>query len=483
MSGLSKLFKDTAIYGLSTVIGRLLFFFSTPIYVGTFAPDIYGKLTDVYSLSSFIVVLLPYGLETAFFKFYKTDTRSASTGFWGILASSMLFGLMLYFGYDGLIQWKGYSVEFVSLFMWMGVILILDALCVIPFAYLRERGHSLKYAIFKLSNISLNLILVLIFLKTDLKDSAWVSHPLVWVFVANGISSLLTLLAVLGNTWHFLKQPASWALWKLMSRFGGYIALAGIFYMVNQNIDKQMLVALLPVETAYTEMGIYSACFKLGVFMMILIQGIRLGLAPFMFDTKSDENTFKSQYATATEMFTLLLVIGMIGIMTCLPIIARFFIPNEAYWSGLKIVPYLLIANLMFGLYSFMSMWYQRTDRPYIGTLLTIGGAVLTVAVNYFGIPHFGYMASIFALMLSYFFMFLTSFVLGLKMYPLPLRLNRFVMLIALGCGTTWAIGLVYDSPTQRYGLGVMSIGIIALLYRAMLLVLKEKVLTALSKK
>ena len=468
MGKLKTLFKDTAVYGISTIVGRLLFFFITPIYVSSFEPKIYGILTDVYSLSAFVVILLAYGLETAYFKFSKSNSLAASTAFWGTVGSSTLFGILLYCFYPELIEWKAYDNSFHWLFAWMGAILILDALCVIPFASLRERGLSIYYASFKLANILLNLILVLLFLKFGYGHQ-WVHHPIELVFIANFISSLATFIAVMFYSRAILIQKTSWSLWKSMAKFGIYIALAGIFYIIVQNIDKQLLIELLPDEIAYTQMGIYSACFKMGIFMLIIIQGIRLGLAPFMFDTSSEESIFRKQYALAIELFSLFLVLGMIGIMMFLPLIAKLFIPNPSYWEGLKIVPYLLIASLMFGLYSFLSMWYQRTNRPYIGTFLMGLGALIAIVVNYLGIPKWGYMASVYGLMGAYIFMFICSYTLGLKYYPLPIHHLRFIFLILTGIGVTWILGHIPSNGLLKYSLGTLALVCLGLLYRPVL--------------
>lgn len=436
LNPLKKLAGETAVYGLPSIVARLLNFLLVPIYVSLLAKAEYGVVTDLYSAASVLNVVLSYGMETAFFRFLvknKDKAEVRNTAFTSLLLSSLLFILAGTLMRSQLAAWTMYSnhVEYITWFIW---IIGLDALMVIPFAYLREQGKAFKFATIRATNIfiniSLNLLLILAipaYIKSGGQLAEWFATwhkgpDVSYIFISNLIANAITVALLLPQLGRFrlqLKMP----LWPDMLRYGYPILIAGLAGVINETMDKQFLKYLLPKDIALAEVGVYGACYKLTMFMTLFIQAFRMGAEPFFF-SYSQEKDARKTYAQIMKYFVIVLTIIYIGILGNMSWL-KYFINNPSYWEGLKIVPVVLLANLFLGVYINLSVWYKLSDQTGYGARISIFGALVTIVINFLFIPSYSYMASAWATLAAYGSMMLISYWLGKKHYTIPYDVKK----------------------------------------------------------
>ena len=434
MSLYKNLFKQTAIYGLATVFPRMISFFLVPLYTELLPKEEYGKVNIIFSYLIFFNVILAYGMETAFFRFYNKETDKnnvVQTAMVSIFWSTLLFLAPALLFRNTLAHHSEIDVQYVTYTIW---ILALDALVVIPFSKLRANQRPLMYAFIKMGNVSISLILNIFFLIFLPKLAA--SHPdgffasmyfenfqIGYIFLSNIISSLLTFLA-LSSDYFKVKWKLDWDLWKRMMRYGLPILVAGIAFAINEQFDKILLGKLLPDNIADSEVGIYAACYKLGLFMVLFRTAYTLGIEPFFFSHADKENATQT-YATVTKYFVIFGSFIMLGVIVFADLLKAIMIRDESYWEAMKVVPLIILANFFLGIYTNLSVWYKLIDKTYIGAWISIAGAVVTLALNFLLIPKLSYMGSAIATISAYGTMMLISYFMGSKQYPIPYDVKR----------------------------------------------------------
>jgi O-antigen/teichoic acid export membrane protein len=433
--GLYKsLFKQTAIYGLATVLPRMLSFLLVRLYTGILPTAEYGEVSIVLSWMVFFNVILSYGMETAFFRFYSAETdkenviaTSTISIFWSSIL--FLFGALIF--RNTLASWAHVDVQYITFTIW---ILVLDALVIIPFSKLRANKRPMMYAIIKIGNVVVNLALNLYFLLVlpkiyaDSPDSflgnMYIDNfEIGYIFVSNLLASLLTFV-VLSPNYVSLKRNFDVALWKKMMRYGLPILIAGIAFAVNEHFDKILLENLLPANIAKSEVGVYSACYKLGLFMVLFATAFRLGIEPFFFSHASNENAPQT-YAMITKYFVIFGSLILLGVIVFADILKLLLLKDESYWEAMKVVPLIILANFFLGIYNNLSVWYKLTDKTIIGAYISIVGAILTLILNYILIPKYSYYGSAIATISAYGSMMLISYILGNKYYPIPYDMEK----------------------------------------------------------
>ena len=433
--GLYKsLFKQTAIYGLATVLPRMLSFLLVRLYTGILPTAEYGEVSIVLSWMVFFNVILSYGMETAFFRFYSAETdkenviaTSTISIFWSSIL--FLFGSLIF--RNTLASWAHVDVQYITFTIW---ILVLDALVIIPFSKLRANKRPMMYAIIKIGNVVVNLALNLYFLLVlpkiyaDSPDSflgnMYIDNfEIGYIFVSNLLASLLTFV-VLSPNYVSLKRNFDVVLWKKMMRYGLPILIAGIAFAVNEHFDKILLGYWLPDNIAKSEVGAYSACYKLGLFMVLFATAFRLGIEPFFFSHSSNENAPQT-YAMITKYFVIFGSLILLGVIVFADILKLLLLDNESYWEAMKVVPLIILANFFLGIYNNLSVWYKLTDKTIIGAYISIVGALLTLLLNYVLIPTFSYYGSAIATISAYGSMMLISYILGKKHYPIPYDMEK----------------------------------------------------------
>ena len=443
MSVFKKLFKQTFIYGLATVLPRGLAVILVPLYTTVMLPEEYGIYSTLMAYLILGNVLLSYGMETAFFRFITKDADNQkivqSTTLTSISVSTLVFlGITLLFT-NQIATVAEFKPEYVTYGL---LILALDALVVLPFAWFRVNERPMRYAVVKIFNVVVNLAFNLFFLlllpKLAVNSSFWNSlwfpeNKVAYVFIANLIASAVTLLVLLPL---YVKIGFGFnkTIWKQMMKYAIPVLIAGIAFSVNEAFDRILLKYLLPENIAETQVGLYSACYKLGMFMTLFVMAFRLGIEPFFFNHSGHENA-KITYATITKYFTLFGCLILLVVVVYIDVFKRILIPNSQYWEALKIVPLILLANLFLGIYHNLSVWYKVTDRTKFGAYISVFAAIVTLVLNYVLIPIIGYMGSAIATLAAYGSMMVLSYLYGRKYYDVPYQVKKICgyMLLAIG--------------------------------------------------
>ncbi|RTE54901.1 polysaccharide biosynthesis protein [Arenibacter aquaticus] len=437
MNPLKKLFKQTFIYGLATVLPRMLSFLLTPLYVSVLPTDGYGEVSIIFAWFAIFNVLLAYGMETAFFRFYHDASLNkktvVTTSLLSIGASSFTF-LLLAFMFRGAISAiSDIDPQFITYAI---LILVLDALVIIPFSWLRANEKPMRYALVKIANVVINLglngfFLIALPIMVESNPEALLSglyrpnFEISYIFISMLIASGTTLLLMLRL---YLRRPYVFDrdIWTSMIKYAAPVLIAGIAFTINEVFDRIMLDWLLPNDIAESEIGKYSACYKLSVFMTLFATAFRMGIEPFFFSHSNSENPQKA-YAQITNYFVILGSVILLCVVVYADIIKLFLVPNSDYWEAMSIVPLVVLASFCLGIYHNLSVWYKVTDRTKFGAYISIIGAVLTIIINFVFIPYFGYMASAVATLVAYASMVMLSFYFGRMYYPIPYNQRKIV--------------------------------------------------------
>ncbi|CAN5543335.1 oligosaccharide flippase family protein [soil metagenome] len=446
MNPLKKLASQTAIYGLPTIVGRLLNYLLNPLYAYSFSTTEMGVVTSAYAYVSFLLIFLTYGMETALFKFSQSEIdkqKVYTTALISLIVSSFLFitlGWMFSSSIAEGVTFKGHP-EYV---IWFATIIGTDALTAIPFAKLREQGKAKRFAIIKTLNIVINIGLNLFFILFckrvyDAPESDYkafveiVYNPSIgvgYIFISNLAASLITLL-LLSPEILKIKFDFDSVIWKKMMRYAMPLLIAGLAGMVNETLDRVLLTHLIPNEKeALSQAGIYGSCYKVSIIMTIFIQTFRFAAEPFFF-SHSKEKDSKKTYADIMKYFVIVCSMIFLGTMMNIQWI-QYFAGTAAFRTGIKVVPILLLANMFLGIFWNQSIWYKLTGQTHFGAFLTIFGAIITIALNIYWIPRIGYMGCAWATLICYASMMVVSYFLGNKHYPVDYDLKRIFTYLGL---------------------------------------------------
>ena len=431
MSLSKSLFKQTAIYGLATVLPRIISFILNPLFV-EYLPDraANGDVALMFAYLVFFNVILAYGMETAFFRFYNKEENKKS-----VISTSMvsLFWSSIAFLFIGLLfrktvaDWTNINVENITYAIW---VLVLDALVIIPFSRLRAEKRPMKYAVIKIFNVTVNLLLNVFFLIFLPK---WVQNPnyswlkmlyyenfeVGYVFVAGLISSLVTFI-ILSPDYFRISWKFDSVLWKKMFRYAFPILIAGIAFAINEHLDKILLEKL---GVSKSDIGAYSACYKIGMFMVLFRTAYTLGIEPFFFSYANNENAPQT-YATITKYFVIFGSFICLFVIVFVDVLKYLLVPKEEYWYALEVVPLIVLANFFLGIYTNLSVWYKLMDKTKVGAYISIVGALVTLALNFILIQKYSYVGSAIATIAAYGTMMIISYRMGQKKYPIPYEMN-----------------------------------------------------------
>jgi len=445
LSALKSLFKQTIFYGLATVLPRMLSFFLVPLYTteGVLSSVAeYGKVNIIFSYFVLFNVILAYGMETAFFRFYnkeENEEKVIGTSTISLVISSFGFFALALLFQNQIANYISIDAKYINLVIW---ILLLDALVIIPFAWLRATQRPMRYAIIKIVNVCINIGLNLFFLlalknlanKSALFETLYrPNFEISYIFIANLVASAVTLI-VLVPFYARLKFKFDKVLWKKMMRYALPVLVAGVAFSINETFDRILLDYLLPSDVAETQIGMYSACYKLALFMTLFATAYRLGIEPFFFSHSTSENPQKN-YAKILEFFVAFGSVILLSVVVFADLIKPFVIRSEAYWEAMWIVPIILVANFCLGIYHNLSVWYKITDRTKFGAYISVFGALVTLAINFLFIKSYGYKASAIATLAAYVLMMLLSYFFGRKYYPIPYNLKKIGLYFTLSVG------------------------------------------------
>lgn len=443
MNPFKKLAGDTAIYGVSSILGRFLNWFLMPLYVILFAPDVYGIVTNLYSYVAFLMIFLTYGMETGFFRFASKSpnpNKVYSTALISLFATSSLFIAVVLLLKDNLAALINYA-DHPEYILWLSVILAIDAISAIPFAQLRLANRPVKFAFFKLVNIGANIAFNLFFLLLCPKLAANNPGPFVqfvyspeigvgYVFISNLLASVITLLLLIPDMFKVSYQFDRVLLGKMLS-YSFPILIVGMAGVANLHIDKILIPFLIPEnQNPMEQLGIYGAGVKIAVLMSMFIQAFRYAFEPFFF-SQAEGKDDKKMHATILKYFVIFGLLIFLGMSFYIDVL-RLLNWNPKYYESFSVVPVILLANLFFGIYFALSLWYKLTDMTRFGAYIAVGGSVATISLNFILIPVFGYAGSAFALLACFFAMMVVSYFLGQKYYPIPYPIKRILTYFAI---------------------------------------------------
>ena len=436
--------KETAIYGVSSIVGKFLNWMLVPLYTYVLQQQSdYGIVTNLYAWTALLLVILTYGMETGFFRFANKEGENAhtvySTSLIALFTTSLLFAVACVVCQVPIANALGYPAhsEFIAL---LGIVVAMDAFASIPFAYLRYKKRPLQFAALKLLFVFLNIVLNLFFLVLcpRIQDwgiiSAWYNadYGVGYVFVANilatGIQTLCLLPAVgegfrsLGVQEFRSSGVFSWGLLKQMLRYSLPLLVLGVCGIMNQTLDRILFPFFYDGADAQAQLGIYGACFKVAMVMMMFTQAFRYAYEPFVFAKHKDRESVEA-YADAMKyyiIFSYMILLGMIFYLDLLK-----FIIAPSYWEGLKIVPIVLWTYIFQGVYFNLSFWYKLTDKTQWGAYFSLIGVVITFGLQAIFVPRIGYVASAASSTVCYLVIMLLSYFIGRKHLEIPYDLRR----------------------------------------------------------
>ncbi|HET6421197.1 MAG TPA: oligosaccharide flippase family protein [Geobacteraceae bacterium] len=441
MNPLKRLARETAVYGLSSIVGRLLNYFLVPLYTRIFLPHEYGIVTELYAYASFLMVFLTFGMETTFFRYSESHDekdRVYSTSIIPVIALNLAFITLGILG-SSLIADRLHYDHHSEYLIYFVMIVGLDAIAAIPFAKMRQQHRALRFAVLKLINIAINVVLNLFFLllcpyllKHGFQAISVVYSPSMgvgYVFLSNMIASAVGVFLLFGDIFRF-KVEFDGKLFREMIVYALPLLLAGLAGMVNETLDRILLRYLLVIpagaananEYIMAQIGIYGANYKVSILMTLFIQTFRYAAEPFFF-AHAKQTDSRQLYAKVMNYFILFGLVIFLGIMLYINIVKHFI--GAKFYSGIGIVPILLLANLFLGIIFNLSIWYKLNNKTRYGAYITIFGAVVTIASNYFLIPLMGYAGAAWATFLCYFLMMILSYVWGQKHFYIKYDLSK----------------------------------------------------------
>lgn len=472
MAELKSVVKDTAIYGLSSIVGRFLNYLLVPLYTAKLAASSggYGVITNIYAYVALIMVILTFGMETTFFRFANKENEKPLTVYSTTLimvgSVALFFALLVLVFLSPISAAMGYSEhpEYVGM---MAVCVAIDAFQAIPFAWLRYKKRPIKFAALKLLFIILNITLNIVYfvvlpaLYTRYPDTvALIYDPDFGV----GYAFALNLVCTASITFFFIPELTGFkyvldkSLMKRMLQYSWPILILGIAGILNQTVDKMIFpIVYGDSEAGKVELGIYGACVKIAMIMAMITQAFRYAYEPFVFGKAKDKNSGET-YATAMKFFIIFTLLAFLCVIGYLDILKRIIAPD--YWDGLRVVPIVMAAEIMMGIYFNLSFWYKLIDKTIWGAWFSAAGCIVLIAVNLIFIPQYSYMACAWGGFAGYATSMVLSYIVGQKKNPInyPMKSIGTYVLIA---GLFYAIMALlpeYWSVWARLGINTVLI-------------------------
>ena len=451
MANLKGLAKDTAIYGLSSIVGRFLNYMLVPLYTHYMpkASGDYGVNTNMYAYTALVLVILTFGMETTLFRFANDEHEEPdtvfSTGF-AIIGSLTALFLLLIFGFiTPIADYTGYA-EHPEYLLIMASVVSLDALQALPFSYLRFQHRAIRFASLKLLFIVLNITLNVVFFVVLGKTAVF------YVFLINllctGFITFYFLPDLFRIRWH-----VDGRLLRRMVSYSWPILLLGVMGILNQVADKIIFPKVYPDKAqANVELGVYGSCAKVAMIMAMITQAFRYAYEPIVFAKAKDADK-KEYYALGMKYFVIFTLLAFLCVMGWLPLL-RYMIGSD-YWEGLYVIPIVMVAEIMMGIYFNLSFWYKLTDRTAYGAVFSLAGCIVLLAVNIWGIPHYSYMACAWGGVAGYGTAMLLSYFVGQRIYPIPYPIRSMAAYTVLTAAFYYAITCIPSDAPVWLHLGI----------------------------
>ena len=451
MGKLKTIFKDTAIYGLSSIVGRFLNYLLVPLYTAKFsaASGGYGIITNIYAYVALAMVLLTFGMETTYFRFTNKTHTDSETVYGTTLISvgtvSLLFTVLVLLLLSPISQLMGYGEhpDYVGV---MAATVAIDAFLCIPFAHLRQQKKALKFAALKLLNIVMSILLNVFYF-------VWMNgNDVGYVFYINLFCTAMLAVCLITEYTGFRWRLDS-KLLRTMLSYSWPILVLGIAGILNQTADKMLFPYIYQGADMREQLGIYGACSKIAMIMAMITQAFRFAYEPIVFAGVKDKDQHE-MYTQAMKyfvIFTLLAFLLVVGYMDILKYIVR----NQDYWVGLKVVPIVMAAEIMMGIYFNLSFWYKLIDKTIWGAVFSGLGCLVLLVVNIVFVPQYGYMACAWGGFAGYGVAMLASYFVGQKYYPLAYPLKEIGMYVVIAVVLTMAMYKVHEDQPMWLSLTV----------------------------
>ncbi len=427
MGKLTTIFKDTAIYGLSSIIGRFLNYLLVPLYTATLsaASGGYGVITNIYAYVALALVLLTFGMETTYFRFTNKTHTDSETVYGTTLITvgtiSLMFAVLVVLLLDPISQLMGYGdhPDYVAV---MAVTVAIDAFLCIPFAHLRQQRKSIKFAALKLLNIVITILLNLIYFY--FMDGTDVGY----VFYINMASTVLLALCLITEYGTF-RWKLDMKLLRTMLSYSWPILILGIAGILNQTADKMLFPYIYEGSDMREQLGIYGACSKIAMIMAMITQAFRFAYEPIVFAGVKDKDQHE-MYAKAMKFFIIFTLLAFLMVVGYLDILK--YIIGSDYWPGLRVVPIVMAAEIMMGIYFNLSFWYKVIDKTIWGAIFSGIGCAVLIIVNVLFVPKYGYMACAWGGFAGYGVAMVASYFVGQKYYPIDYPIKDIALYVVL---------------------------------------------------
>lgn len=458
MANMKALAKDTAIYGLSSIVGRFLNYLLVPLYTHVISAENggYGIVTNLYAYVALLLVFLTFGMETTFFRFANKDDENADTVFSTSMAIiAILAGLFLasIFGFiTPISNMLGYA-EHPEYILIMAVIVALDALQAIPFSYLRYQKKAIKFASLKLLFIALNIGL-------NLTYFVWLGKSdVLYIFALNLVcTGFITLFFIPELT--RIRWNVDLALLRRMLSYSWPILILGIAGILNQTADKMIFPLIYPDKAqGVVELGIYGACVKVAMIMAMITQAFRYAYEPFVFAQSKDKDKNET-YAIGMKYFLIFTLLAFLSVVAYLPLL-KYMVGSD-YWAGLRVIPIVMAAEIMMGIYFNLSFWYKLIDKTIYGAWFSLAGCIVLFAVNIIFIPRYSYMACAWGGFAGYGTAMLLSYIVGQRKNPINYPLKSMAAYVAITCLFFGIMQLLPEQWPALVRMGINTVLIIA---------------------
>ena len=468
-----KLFGQTAVYGLSSVLVRIFPFLIAPIVTNAFGPSASSPFVDWYSIAGVITVFLTHGMETSFFRFAQEgdiDKKTlVSTCALSILSAGFIYLILGYVFRQDLANAfeTPDQVNYLVIFLFM---LSIDAFATIPSAILRLEGKPIQYMLSKVIGAFAYYFLVVFFIEWLPKYPDGIlgikynpEFGVGYTFVANLVQSIITLLIVGKEFVNFSFKKFDFKLWKRIMNYSWPVMVAGLAGIINQTLDRQFLKFWLPKDEAKHQIGVYGAVYKIATFITVFRQAYQLGIEPYFFSSFKDKNNHKT-YAVLMDVFVICNCLIYVGLMVNLQWIAERYLGNAEYFDGIAIIPYVMLGALFLGIYLNLSIWYKLSDQTRVGLYISLIGAAITIFINFTFIPTYGYWASAFAALITYTSMMVISYFWGRVQYPIHYNIKKILIYLSLSIAISF-ISFNYFRDNYFIGNGLFIFFIAFLMY------------------
>jgi Membrane protein involved in the export of O-antigen and teichoic acid len=475
---MKKLAKETAMYGVSSILGKFLNWMMVPLYTYVLKSSAdYGIVTNLYAWTALLLVMLTYGMETGFLRFANKNKDEAgkvySTTLISVGTTSIIFSLICIIFSHPIANAMGYAKhsEFIAL---LGTVVALDAFGCIPYVYLRFKNRPVRFVALNMFAIFVNIFFNIFFLVVcpwlAVKAPTlinWFYNPnygVGYVFIANIFSTALVTVALLFDVF-VVKFEFDKALLKQMLKYSLPLVVLGIAGIMNQTLDKILFPFLLPGERGASDLGIYGATSKIALVIMMFTQAFRYSYEPFIFAQKKDKNSMDA-YADAMKFYILIALFVFLGMVLYIDIFK--YIIRRDYWIGLNVVPIVMFSFIFQGVFFNLSLWYKLTDKTMYGAYFSVLGTIIIVALNFILVPRFSYMGCAWAAFVCYFVMMIISYYYGQKYMPIKYDLKTIGLYTAVTV-ILCVVSMYIDTPHRMVNIGlktILMIGYLTLLIK-----------------